>query len=1131
MVELNRADLAALLAALSDASIRVRTAALRALVRLPLAPDMRTEMDTRITELLRKPPAGDTFDDLTVDGFPFKEVIDAAIFCQSEAPYAALRDLLSSNNPNVRKAAARALSRARDPNAIDELFKELDEEQDPEKRADAAQFLSLHDNIAYEDWLNTKFNVEKDPFVRLWLALAIARLGQIGPLMQIEGNLRDGRIDWKDLQHDYDLQIKVPEKLSPYGAFPEKVTGYLQKNWGIIFRNPDFGYTASSQESAEAEKQRRMQDRAYARQALLEIQQWYRETAGAPLDLSLDTIALEQLSPALASKLVSEYFRTYDRTQIGFDRKIDFIVQNLPEPFVPDLPALFQTYLVICRTFNAGKKRNARWKIAWFISRAGIRDVIQFVSPHLKPPAPEDERVAAAKLVEDIARLFGQAVPPVFGGAPTISDVPATDRRVMLMRYKPAIKAGFATLPPDAREKLIDIHPRLISVDKSPVAGARDTVGEFLLTDEASGKVKASDTRGKLFSDDDLILTNAARAPEKPIKKQRKGKQGRVVNTLMREIETPDAQRDPKLPLKPGTEYYFCLGIGRPVQDSLEATPVGLPDLPAKAQLMVVLFSYSNGFQIKPGGDTGELIVYGNGSVEVLHQPLESLGLVPDSKNKKKWLFFRICAPETEGDHLLRCNIYHKQLLLQSRLIRARVGGLPDKNKALVSELDYTISRSLDAGHISGFSEHRMSVMLNENGDGTRSFFFCASDGNTSIRKKIDMDIENYKTASLAVRNTLKLASWGSKEDWNSEWNSTIAEHYKYHDGVRDPERLQEDLINMATWGSTLYYIIIKDEETRDKLKTLLAKPGLIQIAMKNNPKYYFPAGCVYDQKIVTEDGRPVSLCPRFADALKKGENLENSDCFKGPCKILQESEKDEQTKGKIVCPFGFWGFRHCVTMPLSVNDADAPTRIPVQDIVKIPVAVSEDLELYGKHIASLKTLGQPGLKTEWENADNFQTLIALLKQSPHLVYFYCHGGAVRAGADDQDPFLSMGPKDKQFQLFKRTICMQDIVWQNPQPLVFMNGCHTAAIDPGTMINLVEPLLIDARGAGVIGTEITIFENMATIFAEECLRRFLNGDPIGWAIRGARLKVLAGGNPLALAYIPFVAADLKLVKT
>lgn len=108
---------------------------------------------------------------------------------------------------------------------------------------------------------------------------------------------------------------------------------------------------------------------------------------------------------------------------------------------------------------------------------------------------------------------------------------------------------------------------------------------------------------------------------------------------------------------------------------------------------------------------------------------------------------------------------------------------------------------------------------------------------------------------------------------------------------------------------------------------------------------------------------------------------------------------------------------------------------------------------------------------------------------------------------------------------------MQDIVWQNPQPLVFMNGCHTAAIDPGTMINLVEPLLIDARGAGVIGTEITIFENMATIFAEECLRRFLNGDPIGWAIRGARLKVLAGGNPLALAYIPFVAADLKLVKT
>ena len=48
------------------------------------------------------------------------------------------------------------------------------------------------------------------------------------------------------------------------------------------------------------------------------------------------------------------------------------------------------------------------------------------------------------------------------------------------------------------------------------------------------------------------------------------------------------------------------------------------------------------------------------------------------------------------------------------------------------------------------------------------------------------------------------------------------------------------------------------------------------------------------------------------------------------------------------------------------------------------------------------------------------------------------------------------------------------------------------------------------------------------MFAEECLRRFLDGEPIGEAIRAARLALLAAGNPLGLAYIPFVTASLRL---
>ena len=65
---------------------------------------------------------------------------------------------------------------------------------------------------------------------------------------------------------------------------------------------------------------------------------------------------------------------------------------------------------------------------------------------------------------------------------------------------------------------------------------------------------------------------------------------------------------------------------------------------------------------------------------------------------------------------------------------------------------------------------------------------------------------------------------------------------------------------------------------------------------------------------------------------------------------------------------------------------------------------------------------------------------------------------------------------------------------------------------------------------GVVGTEITIFEPLATAFAEECLAHFLNEVPIGDAIRQARLKLLQDGNPLGLVYIPFVVSSVRLAK-
>ena len=264
-------------------------------------------------------------------------------------------------------------------------------------------------------------------------------------------------------------------------------------------------------------------------------------------------------------------------------------------------------------------------------------------------------------------------------------------------------------------------------------------------------------------------------------------------------------------------------------------------------------------------------------------------------------------------------------------------------------------------------------------------------------------------------------------------------------------------------------------------------------------------------------DGDRYSLCPIFKNAFIQGraEPLENLECFKGNC----------PSKGNdlVVCPSGFWGFRHGLGMPPSVSQAlDVAPEIIYQQQLRWAVGVSTDLGLWQAHERALQSLRpDPG----WNYADSRDRVFTILKDSkPHLVYFYCHGGLNRGL-----PYLRVGSKNNPGLIDRSNFRAKGIVWEEPRPLVFINGCHTTALEPEQALDFVSPLISFSRSAGVIGTEITIFEPLATDFAEECLRRFISGASIGEAIRGARLALLQNGNPLGLVYIPFVHAGLRLV--
>jgi CHAT domain-containing protein len=151
------------------------------------------------------------------------------------------------------------------------------------------------------------------------------------------------------------------------------------------------------------------------------------------------------------------------------------------------------------------------------------------------------------------------------------------------------------------------------------------------------------------------------------------------------------------------------------------------------------------------------------------------------------------------------------------------------------------------------------------------------------------------------------------------------------------------------------------------------------------------------------------------------------------------------------------------------------------------------------------------------------EAIAAMQNTAAPIVYFYCHGGL-----DEIDgPYIEVGPRNGP-RIARNNL--RDIQWRGVRPIVIINGCHTTRVAPEEALELVSAFVTTAGASGVMGTEITIFDSLATSFAEAFLEEFVNNArPAGEAVRHARLRLLKDSlNPLGLVYIPFVPSDLRL---
>jgi hypothetical protein len=340
-------------------------------------------------------------------------------------------------------------------------------------------------------------------------------------------------------------------------------------------------------------------------------------------------------------------------------------------------------------------------------------------------------------------------------------------------------------------------------------------------------------------------------------------------------------------------------------------------------------------------------------------------------------------------------------------------------------------------------------------------------------------------------------------------------------DNGKPLDRLVEDLGRVAELGWNLWTLLLQDQ---DEWWAPLREPATIQVSRAAGTAFVFPWALVYDIPLLSHEAwRPCSLLDTEAGLRRALDGF--------PRRCPREADHGPN----VLCPFGFWGYRHVFEQPPSAPSGSGLARSvgmtnePPRLVAGLSRRLSADLT--DRHLAALRS-GLPGFVLH--DHDSKDAVRDALREPVELVYFYCHGGMepmARSGLPV--PYLEVGEHDRLQPgdlLGWRVGSWPADHWREQSPLVFINGCRTAELTPELLVNFVDGFSA-ARAAGVIGTEIPLSQAVAGEAAERFFRHFrVSRSGVGAALLRMRLELLAKGNLLGLAYTPYCSADLRLAR-
>jgi len=542
---------------------------------------------------------------------------------------------------------------------------------------------------------------------------------------------------------------------------------------------------------------------------------------------------------------------------------------------------------------------------------------------------------------------------------------------------------------------------------------------------------------------------------------------------------------------------------------------------------------------------------------EVLGNPVRELWLPREGPTER--LYFPVVPKGTSGVSRLRVTLYHNQDVIQSyRVAAVTIAGdslpppdvrckllaraldlAPEKVKdvAFFSRLEYSTGSFQDVAARSAEPSRRtLSIVVNDCDNDT--VVTVKGPGLFSARILPDSDVPQrvqdlrkrlQDTSDYTFKDGSKGYAFGAQGAPNGG----------------TPAQLNDALMSLALPGWRLFDKLVLEEQ-REELDRFLSSDGAtIHVAHILRDKV-IPWNLLYDRaydanKRKDADGNPVAHAVCTAALPKSDGTLPAAGCFENPDCLLHGYPQKRCTDSAdktllpetVICPRRFWGFRHVIEVPpQQVPPGGAgtsmPVGIPVAGKARIIAGVNCTLSLYDEHVKQIEALS--GKFTALWIGPEFDRdrIIELLKDRDlSVIYFYCHA-AGGVGSNLTDPELQFqGPEDKVVGVITPDELSYRLKWSR-NPLVFLNGCGTVGYTPESLTPFIKKLVDDRGASGIVGTEVPVWEQLASEIARRFFEMFLDGQPAGLALLLARRQILAQSNPLGLVYTLYAPADLKL---